>query len=450
MRTSPGTSRSVQAPSRTGRATAARAARRSPPGRWTRGSRCRVTYSVPSAANSRTRSLRVLIRTSGGPAARSRGPRAAAAAVGRVEPVLDEISFIQATCWAFGLAGSSTPSLSAMSRVFWSSPCTRRRIFRPASLTAWVVPCCCTCCPVDISQRSRTLTMDRGPPRADPTGGDDPGHSGHAGSPGLPVSRRRRGSPPRRRRDSNCGTYGVAWQPFGECLGSEPGVWVKQRRSGELLRHVELFGVDAVLGHTQGGERLERVVDQPGWAAEEVVELGGSCSPPRTAASIPTLISPVAPSQPGWGRRSTSVTSKSRSSRSQPSSSRNSRSSWLRATTTSRCGRGRGGRPRHAHHRGDADAAGDHDDALDGGDVAGERAVRAVDPDRLAGLEPVDAPVKSPALRIVNSTRPGRCGDEAIVNGCSSAVTDRVSRSQANWPGRSPSCRRSRRCGRRG
>jgi hypothetical protein len=43
--------------------------------------------------------------------------------------------------------------------------------------------------------------------------------------------------------------------------------------------------------------------------------------------------------------------------------------------------------PHHAHHRGDADAAGDHDDALDGRDVAGERAVRAVDPDRLAGLE---------------------------------------------------------------
>ena len=51
------------------------------------------------------------------------------------------------------------------------------------------------------------------------------------------------------------------------------------------------------------------------------------------------------------------------------------------------------------------------------------------------GLSRLMPRVKSPALRIVNSTRPGRCGDEAIVNGCSSAVTDRVSRSQANWPG---------------
>ncbi len=42
--------------------------------------------------------------------------------------------------------------------------------------------------------------------------------------------------------------------------------------------------------------------------------------------------------------------------------------------------------------------------------------------------------VKSPACRIVNSVQP-RCALEAIVNGCSSAVTLRCSRSHANWPG---------------
>ena len=45
-----------------------------------------------------------------------------------------------------------------------------------------------------------------------------------------------------------------------------------------------------------------------------------------------------------------------------------------------------------------------------------------------------NARVKSPAWRIVNSVV-SMCALEAIVKGCSSAVTDRSSRIQANWPG---------------
>jgi hypothetical protein len=47
--------------------------------------------------------------------------------------------------------------------------------------------------------------------------------------------------------------------------------------------------VDAVFGHAEGVERLERVVDQPGWAAEEVVELVGLVLAAQDGAEQPDV-----------------------------------------------------------------------------------------------------------------------------------------------------------------